>query len=445
MINELLIQDEESLALLSMGLKEDEFILDFAGNLTEATSKKIFSNMPYKGWIKGDFTLHVLHDVPHSSTVRGTLKGKGIVLPWKREVPLTIDSILLNAEDNHINAETMLVWGNEPVMLKGQLGEDEKGFFFDMDMFAEKLIWDTIRGSLDMKEKGMKRDEYLWEAPVRGALRVNADHFTFDTFTWSPLQADISFDRKLIGAEISRADLCGISFPGQIEVTARELSLDFHPAVENKELEPAFACLFDIRRYMTGRYDLEADIKSEGKREDVVSSLKGGLDFDAAEGRIYHYGLLAKILAFINVTEIFRGQMPDMVKEGFAYNTITAKTDILGSRLVLKEFVIDAASMEIAGQGNIDFIDKEVDLKVLVSPLKTVDFIIKKIPLITDIVGGTLVTIPVRVTGNIDDPDFAYLSPADIGSGLLGIMKNTLELPVEIIHPDNDRRTTDDE
>jgi hypothetical protein len=113
-----------------------------------------------------------------------------------------------------------------------------------------------------------------------------------------------------------------------------------------------------------------------------------------------------------------------------------AKTDILGSRLVLKEFVIDAASMEIAGQGNIDFIDKEVDLKVLVSPLKTVDFLIKKIPLITDIVGGTLVTIPVRVKGHIDEPDISYLSPADIGSGLLGIMKNTLELPVKIIHPD---------
>ena len=97
--------------------------------------------------------------------------------------------------------------------------------------------------------------------------------------------------------------------------------------------------------------------------------------------------------------------------------------------------MIDGSSMEIAGHGNIDFIDKKVDLKVLVAPLKTVDFIIKKTPVIGGILGGTLVSIPVRVKGDMSNPNISYLSASTAGSRLLDIMKNALQAPVKLIQP----------
>ena len=49
------------------------------------------------------------------------------------------------------------------------------------------------------------------------------------------------------------------------------------------------------------------------------------------------------------------------------------------------------------------------------------------------ILGGTLVTVPLRVQGPFKDPKVIPLPPSAIGEGLLGIMKRTLELPFEVI------------
>ena len=49
--------------------------------------------------------------------------------------------------------------------------------------------------------------------------------------------------------------------------------------------------------------------------------------------------------------------------------------------------------------------------------------------------GGKLITVPVRIAGDWKDPDVTMLSPASIGSRLLGIMKNTIMLPVELVGP----------
>ena len=167
----------------------------------------------------------------------------------------------------------------------------------------------------------------------------------------------------------------------------------------------------------------------------LVDALKGPLKFNAGSGRIYQYGLIGKILAFLNLTEIFRGQVPDLLHEGFAYKTITADAELRGSDLHLNEVVIDGASMKIVGKGVVNYMNRQTDLQVLVAPLKTVDFIIDKTPIVRDILGGTLISIPVRVTGDFTNPHISYVNPADIGSELLGIMKNTLGLPGKMIKP----------
>jgi len=112
-----------------------------------------------------------------------------------------------------------------------------------------------------------------------------------------------------------------------------------------------------------------------------------------------------------------------------------AKADLLNGRLVIKEAVIDGKSMEIGCEGEVDLLRDQLDLRVLVAPLKTVDFIIKHIPGLNYVLGGTLVSIPVRVSGRLADPTITPLSPSAVGEGLLGIMERALTLPVKIIEP----------
>jgi hypothetical protein len=161
------------------------------------------------------------------------------------------------------------------------------------------------------------------------------------------------------------------------------------------------------------------------------------VEFRAENGRIYKANLLSKILAILNVTQLFFGKLPDLGEKGFAYNSMIARGNVKDGKLGVRWARLDAASMNLTATGEYDFLADELNLTVLASPLKTVDSIIRKIPVIRYILRGSLVSVPVQVSGGIDDPTVFVLSPAAIGSELLGIFERTLKAPIRLFQPRN--------
>jgi hypothetical protein len=164
----------------------------------------------------------------------------------------------------------------------------------------------------------------------------------------------------------------------------------------------------------------------------------GHMEFDAAEGRIFagrFYSVLIDISNLIQFTEMFKGKMPDLSAEGFGYHSIHIKADVQKSILNLTEMVIDGMSMGIVCHGYVDYFNKKMDITALVAPLKTVDFFVNYLPGVNYILGGSLISIPVRIEGDLNNPRVIPISPTAVGSGLLGIMKRTLHLPIKMIEP----------
>jgi hypothetical protein len=91
--------------------------------------------------------------------------------------------------------------------------------------------------------------------------------------------------------------------------------------------------------------------------------------------------------------------------------------------------------MRLFSQGEIDLLNRRIDLVVAVAPLKTVDWVVRRIPILGYILGGTLVSIPVKVHGDLDNPAIIPLDPLEIGAGFLGIMKRTLNFPFKLLKP----------
>jgi hypothetical protein len=438
-IKKLQVNDEESNAFLSLTLKEREFGLNFTGNLTQRTTDKFFMNtLILNEWITGDFKVHILRDEPLKITAEGALQGANIPFSSIMGAPGHIKSFSLNAATDRLTVESaILIWEDNIITLGGDLNFTGDSFLLDMDLSTTEIDLEKIGGLLEKEdtEENEGLNVQIWDIPIRGVLRLKSENFTYDRFTWNPFHANISFARDEVSVEVINALLCGIAFPGVMKVTTQGLSLDFQPNSMNQELEPAFACLLQKERYATGSFGLKGKVAAQGKSETLVRSLRGSFEFSAIKGRIYQYGLLAKIFAFLNLTEIFKGQLPDMVKEGFAYRTITTHGDIKDGRVVVNELIIDSPSMGIVAQGFVDPVNNKVDLKCLVAPLRTVDSIIKKIPGISQLTGGTLFSIPLRVTGDLDNPKITYFSLSAAESGLLGIMKKTITAPIQIIQP----------
>ena len=322
-------------------------------------------------------------------------------------------------------------WENSRILLRGDATFSEDQLSLDMQLVADQLNWGQIEqiASVEMSTAPEEKME------LRGGLKVELDSFTYDSFAWRPVHADISFAKTDTRIVIRKADTCGIQFPGILKISGEAFELYFNPEATGQDLNESITCLFDKQHLMAGSFVLDGELLAKARPSEFAKSLTGNLHFDAAEGRIYRFGMLAKIFALLNVTEIYRGEVPDLKGKGFAYNSITANGVFEDGKLIIQDTSIDSPSMGIAIEGDIDLIKKRVNLVVLVAPFKTVDRIVKIIPLVGNILGGNLISIPFRAIGDLGDPDVIPLSPTAVGSGLLGILERTLKLPITIIQP----------
>ena len=213
------------------------------------------------------------------------------------------------------------------------------------------------------------------------------------------------------------------------------MAITLVPEAQDKDLDVTMTCLLEKPDLIDGRFDLAGRLETEGPPERLSQSVRGQMELNAREGRIYRFTLLSKALAVVNVTELFRGKLPDLMEGGLAYETIEIQVDIEDSLLTIKQAVIDGASANIAGQGTVNLVTGETDMTILVAPFKTVDALVRYTPVINDWLGGTLVSIPVRVTGVFSDPTVTPLSPTAVGSSLMNLMKRTVDLPVKLVEP----------
>jgi uncharacterized protein involved in outer membrane biogenesis len=268
---------------------------------------------------------------------------------------------------------------------------------------------------------------------VQGIIRFTSPYITYGIFTLSSVKTNISLERTGFHISFLEGKYCGISVPGSLNSTENGVQLNFKIEAINQPLEQAISCLSKVDIRMAGAFDLNGDLKAEGKGESLIDSLQGKVKFTARNGKINRYLLMARILAVLNVTEILKGKLPNLETDGLVYKLITIKGEIQNGKLNIKEATMNGPTLNMAGQGEINLSDRTLNLTVLVAPFKTINDIINNIPLVSKIFGRTLISIPVQVTGNLEDPKVIPLTPLAIGEDVLGIMKRSLELPFKII------------
>jgi len=441
-VKKLVIQDKDSQALFALSLHEKDVNFNFKGNLQKSTVDKLLGeNQQSSGWIKGDLRLNYFQERPRDSVFEGSLRGKDLVFLKRFKIPLTVNSFSIEGfkDKFHLQADLRLE-PDQPLKLNGDVHYSPKEILFDMALITDGIELETLAARLDRDKKGKKKreKEKFYDFPLAGNLKLNSNYLKYKRYDLRPFQADISLHPEKITITVGDTNLCGISTPGTLTLSPREIELHFMPTAQNQDIQSAATCLTDKAAKMEGRFDFSGKVSGRGPSEDLLKALRGDFELQASPGRILagrSYRTLREILALINVTEIYRGRLPDLTREGFAYNSIRAKVTVKKDTLTIEEGVVDGLTMNIAGKGTLNLADKKINLTVLVAPLKTVDSIVSKIPLVGYILGGSLVTVPVRISGNFDQPKVSLLSPAAVGEGLVGIMKRTLELPIKIMEP----------
>jgi hypothetical protein len=441
-VNELSIEDGQSKASVGLKKMEDVLFVAFQGSLEKATlDELLLDNEILAGRIEGDLETNLCIDRPMESRAHGTLRTEGLSLPLPIRVPVVLQDMSMRAQDNRIQVElARFTWEGEEFVLEGDTLFSSKGFVLDMGVLAGDLEWSKIAKALRDEEgiEGTLSEEDLGTGTGRsltidGTVRVNPASFTFEAFTWRPVAAEILLRQDGLEVHAKQANLCGISTVGTAKVLPNHLSVDLEISCQDKRIEKVLECI-QVDAEATGDFDFIAKLNAEGQEEEPLRSLQGEFELNCRKGTILQDPVISAILAFLNTTEVLRGKLPDFQSQGFRYNTIRAKGVIQNGKVKLEEVLIDGTTVDIYSVGEVDLVKRRLNVRVLVSSLQTVEFIISKIPLVSYLLGGGGITaIPVRVRGPLDSPTTVPLSPTAMGEDLLGIMGRTLSLPYKAI------------
>lgn len=433
-IKRLAVEREKEHALLSMDSGGREFGLSFQGSISQETLDRIFEKTPVSiGWLKGDARVRVDLDRPGQSSAQGALTGGGLFVEPKQGHPLLVREIALRAANRTLTVQkSLLLWGDTPLATTGKISASNAGFRIDLDVNAGSVSLARIIDAFSPPPP--EEEQEAGPLPVQGTVRVTANDLALGSFVFAPTKADVFLDRNSVRVNVLEARLCSIAISGHIQPLGRDLLLDLQPVALEQQMEPLIDCLTTNKR-ITGTYSLIGSFHAKGKASEIVRSLDGSVLFSAKNGKFYTYPLLARILAFLNVTELLRGRLPDMGRDGFAYDSVKLKGTMKRGKLTLTETVVEGATLNMAAEGEIDFTNNTLNVTVLVAPFKTIEFILSKIPLVRNLLANRLITVPVRLTGDLNNPDITALDPTAIGQNLLGIMRGILSLPFKVLDP----------
>jgi hypothetical protein len=438
-IHHLTIKDQETKASLALNWQKQAADFSFSGLLAQATLSGIFEQGTFgNGTLHGDLHAVVRTDQPLRSRAKGVLAGNAIFIPWGMPVPTTVDKFTLQADDDVLTIDSAdVTWGKNHYSMKGAVTTSDEGIAFSMALTADGIEIQAIQQALGQagKKSADQKVRSFPMPPIRGDLRADSSYVTFGRFTFSPAHSVITVDPDWVNMEFTDTRTCDISIPGSLLISKESISFTFTPTVKKETLGYTISCLTGMDVHVTGEYDLTSRFKSHGKGKDILSSLEGRVDFKARNGKIYRYPILQKILSVLSVLEIFRGRAPDLGGSGFPYNSIALRGDIHKGVFTVEKAYIGGKSLDIIAEGEVDLGKQKIDVVVLVAPFSSINWIIRHIPLLGKIMGGTLISIPVRVSGDLADPDVVFLSPTAVGSRILRLLENIIKLPVDIIAP----------
>ena len=191
------------------------------------------------------------------------------------------------------------------------------------------------------------------------------------------------------------------------------------------------------KQEVTGLLSLQGDLSVRGESAaEYQKSAHGNVKLRIERGSIRKFSTLSKIFSILNVSQLFKLQLPDMVSGGMPFNKITGDFALSDGVASTQNLFLDSNAMNLSAVGKFDMVKNELDLNIGVQPLQTVDKVVSKIPIVGWILTGkdrSLITTYFEAKGRIEDPKVTAVPVKSLAKGVLNIFKRVFELPARLI------------
>jgi hypothetical protein len=427
----LTIDDGGRHAQLTLQRAKERLEMSFAGELTAQTLDKIFTSLPVKGAsVSGEMKISASLASAGRFSASGQLSGS--------HLPVTLggQQIALEKFDVESNDDQVLIrsadlrWQDTRLNITGKVGVAGEAWQLDLNVSGDRLSLEELERLFDARED---QNNKTTRTRIEGLVKLKLNSFSAEHLTLSALQVKTELSSSSIKAEIERATVCGIDTTGQVDVEGSDVRIDFRFAAKDADLGPTTVCLTSQANETKGTYTLTARLSGRGDRTQLRSSLKGDFNFSARDGAFVRAAAVDEAFDYLNHSGDFDISFPDLDKQAFSFQTLSAKGTISGEKIFHDEIVIRASPLTITVQGGLDLESRQVDFKGLVSVALPAHQVLKRIPIVGTLVGGSLVGIPLRMRGSLEHPEISYLSLADVGGELINLPMRILGMPLDAI------------
>ncbi len=455
-------KEEATITLDFLDNTRETFLFSWKGELSKQTVDQLLERKNLlRGKIAGDFQLYLPLD-PSKVAFTGQLEATDLRWYLNEETERFVDIQELRlagvGKDLKVRRLACAFNDKEAMVVNGLVSRVATGLTLKLDLaspaLSQKTLLDLQEHLKRIKERGSKpaSAEETPQPPwnITGTVAFDVDEFTSgpkpgetasSTLIWQPLKGEFRIHPQWrMSALISNGLLCCLNTTGEWFSTP-ELGTS-HFALNSAcptppRFETVLPCLGYPQDILAGEFTLN------GRLEGVLNHWKdGNLQIDSHQGRILRMKLLSKIFSVVNITDMFSfGQGEDGAEastKGFPYTDLHLKAHVKDNDLIIDEAVVRGEGLNLFARGKMNLSTFELDVVVMISPFKTLDAIVSKVPLVGKVIGGetaTLITFPVGVTGKASDPQVTLLPPSAVGEGLVNIVKRTLLLPFYILSP----------
>ena len=455
-------KEDATITLDFLDNTQETFLFSWKGELSKQTVDQLLERKNLlRGKIAGDFQLYLPLD-PNKVAFSGQLEATDLrwFLDEEAERFVDIQELRLAGVGKDLKVKRLACVFNdkESMVVNGLVSRVATGLALKLDLaspaLSKKTLLDLQEALKRIKDRGSKpasSEEALpqpWS--ITGTVAFDVDEFTSgpkpgetapSTLVWQPLQGEFRIHPQWrMSALITNGRLCCLDTTGEWFSTP-ELGTSHFALNSACPTPPRFENVLPCLGYPQDI--IEGEFSLNGRLEGVLNNWKdGNLQIDSHQGRILRMKFLSKIFSVVNITDLFSmGQVGDGVgtsSKGFPYTDLHLKTHVKDNDLIIDEAVVRGEGLNLFARGKMNLSTFELDVVVMISPFKTLDAIVSKVPLVGRVIGGetaTLVTFPVGVTGKASDPQVTLLPPSAVGEGLVNIVKRTLLLPFNILSP----------
>ena len=419
----------------------------------------------YSGRVAGDLRFTADLDHLRHASAEGQLSGEGVDFTWLAGRPVLVEKFALEADGGVLRiGEVSVRSGEDSATLRGELRRGERGPVVAASIESEGVVLDrllalarkdgpqaaeapaaeastaeasTAPPKLPRAKPPLEPDfKDLWPLPVTGRIGLRAGFVQYGQHRVAPVALMLKLEPDHAHLDVEQAKLCGIDLPFVVEARAGAWSASARLAAMKQPVAQMVACLTGEGVQITGEADFDVALKTQGGAGELLRNLEGTGKAQVRDGRIQKFALIGNVLSLVDIEDLPQ-TAEDLANgaQGFRFRRILAAGRLSGGQFTLDEGAFESQAAGMAASGTIRLSDYDTRMTVLVAPFGKVDRLVRGIPVVGYVIGGTLTSIPVGVSGDIRSPIVVPLGPRAVTNELLGIFERTLKLPARLAEP----------